>query len=145
MTVRAAIDTNVLIYAISSDPREADKRQLAEQLLMQPDWGTSTQVLQEFYVNATKGKVPTMTPAQAAHAVDALMERPVVGMDTALMKAALRIHQRYQISYWDAAVIASAVALGAITLYTEDLNHGQIYEGVRVENPFLATSREKPI
>ena len=137
MTVRAAIDTNVLLYAISSDPRERDKRQIAEQLLIQPDWGTSTQVLQEFYVNAIKGKVPTMTPAQAAHAVDTLMERPVVGMDAALMKAALRIHQRYQISYWDAAVIASSVELGATTLYSEDLNHGQVYESVRVVNPFL--------
>lgn len=137
MTVRAAIDTNVLIYAISSDPREADKRQKTEQLLIQPDWGTSTQVLQEFYVNATKGKLPAMTRAQAAHAVDTLMEWPVVGMDAALMKEALRIHQRYQIGYWDAAVIASAVELGATTLYTEDLNHEQVYEGVRVENPFL--------
>ena len=137
MTVRAAIDTNVLIYAISSDPLEARKRKIAEALLAQPDWGISTQVLQEFYVNAIKGKVPTMTPAQAAHAVDTLMERPVVGMDAALMRAALRIHQRCQISYWDGAVIASSVELGAITLYTEDLNHGQIYEGVRVENPFL--------
>jgi predicted nucleic acid-binding protein len=136
MTVRAAIDTNVLIYAISSDPREAEKRQIAEALLTQSDWGISTQVLQEFYVNAIKGKAPTMTPAQAAHAVDTLMERPVAGMDAALLKAALRIHQRYQISYWDAAVIASSVELGATTLYTEDLNHGQVYEGVRAENPF---------
>ena len=142
MTVRAAIDTNVLIYAISSDPLEARKRQIAEALLAQPDWGISTQVLQEFYVNAIKGKVPTMTPAQAAHAVNTLMERPVVGMDAALMKAALRIHQRYQISYWDAAVIASVVELGATTLYSEDLNHGQIYEGVRVENPFASASIE---
>lgn len=137
MTVRAALDTNVLLYAISNEPSESQKRKIAETLMQQPDWGVSTQVLQEFYVNATKGKAPTMSRAEAEHAVEQFLDRDVIGMTPALLRQAMALHKRYQVSYWDAAVIASAKALGATTLYSEDLNHGQIYDGVRVENPFL--------
>ena len=137
MTVRAAIDTNILLYAISIEPSELPKRNIAEMLIQQPDWGVSTQVLQEFYVNATKGKVPTMSRAEAQHAVEQFLDRDVIGMTPALLRQAMSLHQRYQVSYWDAAVIASAKALGAATLYSEDLNPGQIYDGVRVENPFV--------
>lgn len=137
MNVRVALDTNVLLYAISNEPSELHKRSIAETIMQQPDWGVSTQVLQEFYVNATKGKPPTMSRGEAEHAVEQFLDRDVIAMTPALLRKAMTLHQRYQISYWDAAVIASAKALGATTLYSEDLNHGQMYDGVRVENPFL--------
>ena len=134
----AVLDTNILLYSISTDPAESSKRDIAQRLTTTTEWGTSTQVLQEFYVNATRGKNPTLTVDEASEAVDLMIEmHACAGMDAATIQQAIRIHQRYQISYWDAAVIASAVELGATTLYTEDLNHGQIYEGVRAENPFL--------
>jgi len=136
--VAAVLDTNILLYSISTDPAEASKRDIAQRLATTMEWGTSTQVLQEFYVNATRGKNPTLTFDEASEAVDLMIDiHPCAGMDAATVRQAIRIHQRYEISYWDAAVIASAVELGATTLYTEDLNHGQIYEGVRAENPFL--------
>ena len=78
-----------------------------------------------------------MSRAEAQHAVEQFLDRHVIGMTPALLRQAMSLHQRYQVSYWDAAVIASAKALGAATLYSEDLNHGQIYDGVRVENPFI--------
>ena len=140
MTVQAVLDTNVLLYAIDTRPLHAEKRTHARQLINTADWGLSTQIAQEFYVNMLKGKVAAMTPAQASFALDRCLERECAGMDAATIQQAVRIHQRYQISYWDAAVVAAAVALGAKVLYSEDLNHGQIYDGVRVENPFLSTS-----
>ena len=137
----AVLDTNVPLYAISTDPAEVSKRDIAQRLTTATEWGTSTQVLQEFYVNATRGKKPTLTVEEASEAVDLMIEmHPCAGMHAATIQQAIRIHQRYQISYWDAAVVAAAIALGAKVLYSEDLNHGQIYEGVRVENPFQELS-----
>lgn len=61
------------------------------------------------------------------------------------MEHALQLKSRYQLSYWDAAIVAAAKALGAGVLYSEDLNHRQLYDGVRVENPFITTpSRAAP-
>ena len=140
MTVQAVLDTNVLLYAIDTRPEHARKRTQARELIATTDWGLSTQIAQEFYVNVLKGKVAAMTPAQASFALDRWLERECAGMNAATIQQAVRIHQRYQISYWDAAVVAATIALGAKVLYSEDLTHGQIYEGVRVENPFLSTS-----
>ena len=137
----AVLDTNILLYAISADPAETGKRDIAQRLTTTTEWGTSTQVLQEFYVNATRGKNPTLTVDEASEAVDLMIEmHACAGMDAATIQQAIRIHRRYQISYWDAAVVAAAIALGAKVLYSEDLNHGQVYEGVRVENPFAQSS-----
>ena len=133
----AVLDTNVPLYAISTDPAEVSKRDIAQRLTTATEWGTSTQLLQEFYVNATRGKKPTLTVEEASEAVDLMIDmHPCAGMHASTIQQAIRIRQRYQISYWDAAVIAAAITLGAKVLYSEDLNHGQIYDGVRVENPF---------
>jgi predicted nucleic acid-binding protein len=140
MTVQAVLDTNVLLYAIDTRPEHARKRTQARELIGTVDWGLSTQIAQEFYVNVLKGKVAAMTPAQASLALDRWLERECAGMDAATIQQAVRLHQRYQISYWDAAVVAAAIALGATVLYSEDLNHGQVYEGVRVKNPFAQSS-----
>ena len=64
---------------------------------------------------------------------------PVVAVDADLVREGIRHSIRYQISYWDAALIAAAERLDAPTLYTEDLNHGQLYGSVKVINPFLPT------
>jgi predicted nucleic acid-binding protein len=68
--------------------------------------------------------------------LDALFEFPLHVIDKATIHHALSIKERYGVSYWDAAVIASANALGCAVIYTEDLNDGQTYEGVRALNPF---------
>jgi predicted nucleic acid-binding protein len=139
--IRALLDTNILLYAISSDAAEAPKRQRARDLLLQGAWATSVQVLQEFYVNATRPQrgqpEPRMTHAQAADAVAAFMRRPVVDNTATVLREAMAAQQRHQISFWDASVIAAARSSGATTLYSEDLSHGQNYDGVTVVNPFL--------
>lgn len=132
----ALLDTNVLLYAISSAPAEASKRRVARELLAGDDWGVSTQVLQEFYVNATRAPKPAMTHEQAEAAVRELLLRPIVPTDAGLVLRALALKKRYRLAYWDAAVVAAAEALGASILYSEDLSDGQAYAGVRVLNPF---------
>jgi predicted nucleic acid-binding protein len=135
MPAEAFIDTNILLYAASTDPGEADKRARAREVLAGVGWGLSVQVLQELYVNLVRPSRCAMSHEDAVALIRQLVRRPVVATDTALVLAALDVKQRYQLSYWDAAIIAAARALGASVLYSEDLNHGQDYGGVWVENP----------
>lgn len=132
------VDTNVLLYAFSDDAREARKAAVAFDLLGSPDLAVSVQILQEFYVQATRATCPSpMTHEHAAGLLGSfILQFPVAETTVSLTSAALACSQRYQISYWDAAVIEAARALGCDTVLTEDLNHGQDYGGIRVENPF---------
>lgn len=110
----------------------------AIELVHSSDYGTSGQVLAEFYdVSTRKGGRP-LTPDEAFAWIEEFLQLPVVPVDPALVQAGIRNSVRFRISYWDGAIIAAAETLGAQILYTEDLNHGQIYGSVRVENPFLA-------
>lgn len=136
MAVTHCLDSNVLVYAFSKTPRDAEKTRIARAWIAREDWGVTVQVLQEFYVNAVR------TPHELGHD-DALAmieeiadSRPVCVIDLPLMRHALQLKNRYRIAYWDAAVIAGARRLGASVLVSEDLSNGQDYGGVRVLNPF---------
>lgn len=131
------LDTNILLYAISTARDEAAKKRTARELLARPDWGLSVQVLQEFYVNATRPAPRAgMSHASATAAIREFLRRPVISSDPPLVLAALDLKARYQLSYWDAAIVAAARAIGATTLYSEDLNDGQSFETLTVRNPF---------
>jgi predicted nucleic acid-binding protein len=77
-----------------------------------------------------------MRPSEAAAIVLELADRPCVVLDLGILHSAIELSQRFKIDYWDAAIIAAAQRLEAPILYTEDLNHGQLYGSVRVVNPF---------
>lgn len=131
------VDTNVLLYAISVDSREHSKAARANEILSSRDVGLSVQVLQEFYVQATRDTRPErLTHEQAVALVESFRRFPVQETTNGLMLAAMSTRQRFGIAYWDAAVIQAARALGCEVVLTEDLNDGQDYAGVRVENPF---------
>ena len=137
MNVEALIDTNILIYAAAGRHDEPEKYARSWSVLDDAKFGLSGQILAEFYVNVrTKPKVP-LTPIEAATWVDRLSTVPVVGVDADVVREAIRHSHRFKISYWDAALIAAAERLDAPVLYTEDLNHGQLYGSVKVVNPFL--------
>ena len=138
MSASVFLDTNILLYAISSAPDERDKKVIARDLLARDDYGLSVQVLQEFYVNATRAPKPALTHQAAVEAIGELARAPVVALDMPLMERALHLKSRYRLSYWDAAIVAAAKALGVSTIYSEDLSHRQLYDDVRVENPFLS-------
>ena len=129
------LDTNILLYAASRAAGEQQKRTKARELLGLEEVGLSVQVLAEFYVNATaKLKLPDDKVIQV---LESLENYPILPISEALFWSALALKKRYQLSYWDSAILAAAVELGCHTVYSEDLNHGQIYSGVRVLNPFL--------
>jgi predicted nucleic acid-binding protein len=130
-------DTNVLLYAISRDSEEQAKAARANELLACRDIGLSVQVLQELYVQATRERrADRLTHEQAAALVDSFRRFPVQETTVAVMLAALATRQRFEISYWDAAIIEAARTLGCEVVLSEDLSDGQDYGGVRVENPF---------
>lgn len=136
MRASAFVDTNILLYAASTDETEASKRKQARQILSLPNWGLSVQVLQELYVNLIRPTRRAMSHDNAVLVIKQLLRRPMVTTDEQLLLEALSLKQRFQVSYWDAAIIAAGLKLGANVLYSEDLNHGQNYDGICVENPF---------
>ena len=131
------VDTNILLYAICPGVQDQAKAQTARQILRRDDLALSVQVLQEFYVQATR---PTRTQPLAHADATALIELwlrfQVVELSVPLLQAALRLKDRYQTSYWDAAILAAATTAGCEELLSEDLNPGQAYGNVRVVNPF---------
>lgn len=131
------LDTNVLIYAAAGKHDEPRKFRIAYDLVLNRQFGVSGQVLAEFYYNVLRKPLipPSLNEIDAW--IDRLAAHPFTPIDVALIRAGVFLSQRFQISYWDAAVIAAAERLGAETLYTEDLNHGQRYGSVQVINPFL--------
>ncbi len=130
-------DTNVLLYAISADPQERAKREEANAILAARDLVLSAQVLQEFYVQATRRSRPDrLTHPQAAGLVESFLRFRVVEITGGLVLSALAARERFEISYWDAAILEAARAAGCEVLLSEDLSDGQDYAGVRVENPF---------
>ena len=131
------VDTNVLLYAISRDPTEQDKAKHANDILAERDLALSVQVLQEFYVQATRASRPDpISHSQAVRLIESFRRFPVQDLTTGIMMAALRTRQRFQLSYWDAAIIEAARALGCTHILSEDLSDGQDYGGVQVTNPF---------
>ncbi len=133
------VDTNVLLYAISRDPKEREKAQRANEILAERDLAVSVQVLQEFYVQATRASRPDpITHEQAVDLVESFMRFPVVPITAELMRAAFATCRRFRTSYWDAAILEAARILGCDVVLSEDLSDGAEYAGVRVENPFRA-------
>jgi predicted nucleic acid-binding protein len=138
MNVEAFVDTNILLYAASGKLRYPEKYRLAWSIIGEGKYAISGQVLSEFYVNSQKTK-PTQTPLTKKETTD-WIERlcmvPVVPIEEMVVQQAITYSNRFQISYWDAALVAAAETLDLKTLYSEDLNHGQLYGSVTVINPF---------
>ncbi len=131
------LDTNVLLYSISRDPTETAKRDRAIDLLDRSDGALSVQVLQEFYVQATRPTRADPLPHQIAAGLITTWTRfRVQEINLAILSAALEIKATHGFSYWDSAIIAAAHALGCRELYSEDMAHGRQIESVTIVNPF---------
>ncbi len=134
------VDTNVLIYAYDAGAglKHAVAKQFMEQLWKNKTGCLSTQVLQEFYVNVTCKASQPLSVEQAKRAIQTLSHWTVFSPQPMDILAAIDLSVRYQISFWDSMVIRSARQTGCQTLWSEDLAHGQEYDGVVVQNPFAA-------
>lgn len=131
------IDTNILLYSISRDPVERQKHERAVELLKARDLALSAQVLQEFYWQSTRATRSHRIHHDSAVALIRAWTRfPVQAVSLELVNTALEICGRYGLSYWDAAIVAAAQALGCTELLSEDMNHGQRIGTVSIVNPF---------
>lgn len=133
---RVFVDTNVFTYVF--DDAEAEKQARAVEVLEgeKREIFVSTQVLQELYVSLTKGRHPIATPEIAERAVREVTDYSIIQVDQQLVFAAIDTSRRNQLSFWDALIVRAAAQAGCEILLSEDLNDGQVIEGVRVENPF---------
>jgi predicted nucleic acid-binding protein len=132
------VDTNILIYA---HDRSAGPKHLRAKALIQELWESgsgclSIQVLQEFYVNVTRKVAQPLTPESAAQIIGDLSVWSVHRPSVNDVLYAIRLQRRFQLSFWDAMILASALQLRCQVLWSEDLNPGQVYEQISVVNPF---------
>lgn len=137
MTDRVFVDSNVWVYAVDED--EPVKRAQARAVFSPaaPDTlVTSAQVLGEFYTTVTRKLARPVAAEVAAGMVERMARLPVVAIDADRVQEAIAGSRSWQVSYWDALIIAAARSAGCDRLLTEDLTEGATYGGVRVENPF---------
>jgi len=134
--VEAMFDSNVLIYALPRHPQSPAKQARAWELIAQTKFGISFQVLQEVFVTVTRKIQRPLPSDEALRILMPFLSFPLVTGTPGLFLTAVRMAERYQIHYYDAAILAAAKELEAATLYSEDMGHGQVYDGVRVINPF---------
>jgi predicted nucleic acid-binding protein len=131
---RAFLDSNVVVYAFSDDPRNA----VAEELLGR-GCEISVQVLNEF-TNVARRKLG-FSWAEITDAVEAIttLSRAVHPFDLATHQEATRLAERYGFGFYDALIVASALRADCAVLYSEDMQHGLIVdERLRIGNPFQA-------
>ena len=140
----AFVDTNVLLYFVSTTASEASsKRSTARAILDRDDLVLSAQVLQGFYVQATRITKPDrLAHSPAAALIESWLRFRVIETTVPLVQHALATAERWRISYWDAAIVEAARTGGCSTLYSEDLQDGMNFAGVVVENPFAARAKK---
>ncbi|MCL4515761.1 MAG: PIN domain-containing protein [Firmicutes bacterium] len=133
------IDTNILAYAydISAGTKKERAKTLVTSLWESGNGCVSIQVLQEFYVTMVQKIKQPLKPEVVSRIISDMGNWQVHAPDVSDILEAIQIQQRNQLSFWDSLIIRSAKILDCRTLWTEDLNHGQFYEGVEVLNPFV--------
>lgn len=133
----AFLDTNIAVYAF--DHGAGPKQPAAAAVIAERTDGlvVSTQVLAEFYWVSTRRLEPPLPHEAARAATASLGALPVVSTDAALVLAAIDTAAAADIALWDAMIVVAARRAGCDEILTEDLNHGQVIDGVRITNPLL--------
>ena len=138
MNAKLFLDSNVLIYAYDNGDRSKQIRaqEILNRGLASNNIVLSVQVLSEFYTTVTKRYEEPLSKDQAREVILLVDVLQIVPIDVSLVKRAIETHDRYQINYWDGLIIAAAEYGRCETILSEDLNTGQFYHGIKVENPF---------
>ena len=140
MTALVFVDTNILLYAVDTRDRlkHDSARDWMTQLWRTRSGRTSVQVLNEFFVNATRRLEPGLTAEQAWQQIVALRSWAPQPMDTQTLELGFNLHTRYKLSWWDSLIVAAANLQGCSLLLTEDLQPQAVYAGVTVCSPFAS-------
>jgi predicted nucleic acid-binding protein len=131
------LDTNVLVY--SYDIADRGKQEIAQNLVRRAlagDMVTSAQVLGEFAATLLHKVVPRVDPVELTAIMDALGPIPIVATDADLVRRAVEVQGRYGLHFYDSLIVAAAERAGCERIWSEDLNSGQKYFGISVQNPF---------
>jgi predicted nucleic acid-binding protein len=139
MSDRIFVGTNILVYAhdLSAGDRHAKAFAVIESLWEAETGVISTQVLQEFYVTVTRKIRNPLKPDEAREIIRNYLAWPVQINDPETTIRASEIEEKNSLSFGDALIVAAALRLQAQKIITEDLNHGQIIEGILIENPLV--------
>jgi predicted nucleic acid-binding protein len=137
MRIESFLDTNILVYGAVGREDEPRKAAIAQEIVATQVFGVSAQTLAEFYSVITRKTARPLSLAQLDAWIDRLAALPFTVVDENIVRAGIFLSRRYQIRYYDAALLAAAERLGAPVFYSEDLSHNQRYGTVRVVNPFL--------
>ncbi len=137
MPDRSFPDSNILIYTDDHDmpKKQAVVMKLFERLRISGQGVVSTQVLQEYFAATTR---KLGVPADIAYEKVRLFSKlQLVSVDLQIILEAIRLHQSYKFSFWDALIVQAALISGCSTVFTEDLQHKQRIKGVQIINPFI--------
>jgi predicted nucleic acid-binding protein len=140
MTERLFVDTNIWVYAV--DHSDVRKQETALAVLQPSDTAdvvVSAQVIGEFFAVVTRKLARTVPLVDVRAMVSQMVRLPVVAIDSRLVEAAISGAETWQLSYWDALIIAAAETSGCDRVISEDMSHGVVYGSVQVQDPFVGT------
>jgi predicted nucleic acid-binding protein len=132
----AFVDTNILIYAADQDVNPGRNTRIAREILHLENLVISVQVVNEFIVNCRNSRKLGLDPSDEQAWLQRLFRLDVTSQSPDTVFLALRLQAFHSLSHWDSLIIASALEAECATLYSEDLAHGENYDGVIVTNPF---------
>lgn len=134
---RIFVDTNVFLYAASMAPEDARKKELAAEVIRHPGLVVSSQVIQEFISAALRRPALGLGEAQIDVWLGFFAPEQVQVLTLPVIRHAVALRRRYQLSHWDSTIIAAALAAGCDTLLSEDISHGQTFDSLTIQNPLL--------
>ena len=132
------VDTNILIYAydISAGIRHETAKKLLARLWNSGQGVISTQVLQEFYVTATRKLPKVIDPLVAKEIVTDLLEWELATIEGPMILEAMELSQKHSFSFWDSLIIVAAQKADCTLLLSEDLSSGRTIGKLKIKNPF---------
>ncbi len=137
MVAKVFLDSNILVYAFDSSCPKKQKKALAciQTGFAQESAVLSPQVLSEFFVVVTRKIKAPLSPSEAMDVIETVQPLVTVDIDYTLVIRAIQAQTEFQLSYWDGLIIAAAERAQCSLMLSEDLNAGQCYWGITVENP----------
>lgn len=136
MTAENFLDTNILLYAFSGASEDVEKSKICKELLLISDAAISSQVMQEFVSTALRKPALGISESAIDVMVEYSLEIPVLPVSREVIMKGVELRRRFQLSHWDSTIVAAGLEMSCSVLYSEDLHHGQSFDGLKVRNPF---------